>query len=88
MVYLWKVTAKTNIYNQIVAGMWVEIVKTGTNAPPSQKETANAFNEKYKTTVPECNCGEHCFDKVLINNNTNEDLDNIPKGIRFSNNYD
>lgn len=67
MVYLWKVTAKQNLANQIAAGMWVEIVKRGTNARPNQKEIANAFNEKYKTNISDCHCGEFYFNIEQMN---------------------
>ena len=67
MVYLWKVTAKQNLANKIAAGMWVEIVKRGTNARPNHKEIASAFNEKYKIGISDCNCGEYYFDIVQMN---------------------
>ena len=44
--YLWKVTAKKQL-NKLPAGASVEIVKSGTNAKPSQKEINEAFNSKY-----------------------------------------
>lgn len=44
--YLWKVTAKKQL-NKLPAGANVEIVKSGTNAKPSQKEINEAFNAKY-----------------------------------------
>ncbi len=47
--------------------MWVEIVKRGTNARPNHKEIANAFNEKYKIAISDCNCGGYYFDIVQIN---------------------
>ncbi|MDH6310153.1 hypothetical protein M2451_003045 [Dysgonomonas sp. PFB1-18] len=67
MVYLWKVTAKQSLANKIAAGMWVEIVKTGTNARPNYREIASAFNEKYKFNINESSCNDIYFDIVQMN---------------------
>lgn len=66
MVYLWKVTAKQPRGNQIAVGMWVEIVKKGTNAQPNQREIASALNEKYKTNISDSSCGTSYFNIELI----------------------
>ncbi len=47
---LWKVKVLKPA-GKLAAGMEVEIVKTGTNAKPTQKEAVEAFSQKYSIKV-------------------------------------
>jgi len=64
--YLWKVTANRNI-GMVTKRMFVEIMKSNTNAKPSQKEIAQALNNKYNANVNEGHCGQSNFDIIQIN---------------------
>jgi len=58
--YLWNVTAIRN-NGKVTKGMSVEIMKSNTNAKPSQKEIANALNNKYSAGISDGNCGLYVF---------------------------
>lgn len=58
---LWKVTCKRNA-SKVPAGLTVEIVKSGTNAPPSPKEISAAIKQKYGIDVSETYCGRSYFE--------------------------
>lgn len=58
---LWKVTCKWNA-SKVPAGLTVEIVKSGTNAPPSPKEISAAIKQKYGIDVSETYCGRSYFE--------------------------
>lgn len=58
---LWKVTCKRNA-SKVPAGLTVEIVKSGTNAPPSPKEISAAIKQKYDINISETYCGRSYFE--------------------------
>lgn len=58
---LWRVTCKRNA-SKVPAGLTVEIVKSGTNAPPSPKEISAAIKQKYGIDVSETYCGRSYFE--------------------------
>lgn len=62
---LWKVTCKRNA-SKVPAGLTVEIVKSGTNAPPSPKEISAAIKQKYGIDVSETYCGRSYFEAVEV----------------------
>lgn len=62
---LWKVTCKRNA-SKVPAGLTVEIVKSGTNAPPSPKEICAAIKQKYGIDVSETYCGRSYFEAVEV----------------------
>ena len=57
---LWKVTCRRNA-QKVPAGLTVEIVKSGTNAPPTAKEISAAIMQKYGISVSETYCGRNYF---------------------------
>lgn len=44
--YLWRVTA-VKVTGKVTPGMWVEVLKSGTNAPPTIKEIGVEVERKY-----------------------------------------
>ena len=58
--YLWKVTAIRN-NGKVLKGMSVEILKSGTNAKPSQKEIAKALTTKFGQEFHDSQCGNTNF---------------------------
>lgn len=58
---LWRVTCRRNA-SKVPAGLTVEIVKSGTNAPPSPKEISAAIKQKYGIDVSETYCGRSYFE--------------------------
>ena len=44
--YLWRVTA-VKVTGKVTPGMWVEVLKNGTNAPPTIKEIGVEVERKY-----------------------------------------
>lgn len=61
--YLWKVTAKRAVGNKLPAGAWVEIVKSGTSAPPNQREITQAIESKYGIKIPN-GTPTSCFEMI------------------------
>lgn len=61
--YLWKVTAKRAVGSKLPAGAWVEIVKSGTSAPPNQREITQAFESKYGIKIPN-GTSTSCFEMI------------------------
>ena len=62
---LWKVTCRRNA-SKVPAGLTVEIVNSGTNAPPSPKEISAAIAQKYGISISETYCGRSYFDAVEV----------------------
>lgn len=60
MGYLWKLTAKRN-NSTLKKGMNIEIMTKSINKP-SQKEIANAINDKYNSNVHFSHCDRSGFD--------------------------
>lgn len=58
---LWKVTCKRRA-SSVPEGVTVEIVKSGTNAPPSPKEISAAIMQKYGINISETYCGRSYFE--------------------------
>ena len=50
MNYLWRVTA-IKITGKVTPGMWVEVLKSGTNAQPTIKEIGVEFERKYGVSL-------------------------------------
>ena len=46
MNHLWRVTA-IKVTGKVTPGMWVEVLKSGTNAQPTIKEIGVEFERKY-----------------------------------------
>lgn len=60
VTHLWHVEVK-KATGKVVPGMWVEVVKSGTNAPPVIREIDEAFVRKYGIKLPG-GCSLTCFD--------------------------
>jgi len=65
MAHLWKATARRN-NGKLLKGMFVEILKSGTNAKPNQEELCDALNNKYKANIHSSHCGQSNFDFTEI----------------------
>ncbi len=57
---LWKVTCRRSA-PKVPVGLTVEIVKSGTNAPPTAKEISAAIMQKYGIAAKEEHCGRNYF---------------------------
>ena len=62
---LWKVACKRRTPN-VPEGLTVEIVKSGTNAPPTAKEISAAIIQKYGIAAREEYCGRGYFTAVEV----------------------
>ena len=63
--HLWKVTCRRNA-QKAPAGLTFEIIKSGTNAPPSPKEISAAIKQKYGINISETYCGRSYFEAVEV----------------------
>lgn len=50
MNHLWRVTA-IKVTGKVTPGMWVEVLKSGTNAQPTIKEIGVEFERKYSIAL-------------------------------------
>ncbi len=64
MNHLWRVTA-VKVTGKVTPGMWVEVLKSGTNAPPTIKEIDMEVERKYGVKLlPGCSLSNFKIEKM------------------------
>lgn len=64
MNHLWRVTA-VKATGKVTPGMWVEVLKSGTNAPPTIKEIGMEVERKYGVKLlPGCSLSNFKIEKM------------------------